>query len=117
MFFLLRFLVTDLFGFFFRQVHIHGTVFNSYLLEESLSNGSLKDINRKISGELFTQLLQQEIGYVLACVGIDIQVRMLELSCFIGYSTSSLKENLKYYYKTYTQCNLTDLKEWITKYL
>lgn len=56
--------------------------------------------------------------YVLACVGIDILVRMLELSCLIGYSTSSLNENLKYYYyKTYTQCNLTDLKEWITKFL
>lgn len=41
--------------------------------------------------------------YVLACVGIDILVRMLELSCLIGYSTSSLNENLKYYYyKTYT---------------
>lgn len=42
--------------------------------------------------------------YVLACVGIDILVRMLELSCLIGYSTSSLNENLKYYYyKTYTK--------------
>lgn len=61
---------------------------------ESLANGSIKDNNRKISGELFTQLLQQEMGYVLACVGIDIQVRMLELSCFIEYSTSSLKEIL-----------------------
>lgn len=41
--------------------------------------------------------------YVLACVGIDMLVRMLELSCLIGYSTSSLNENLKYYYyKTYT---------------
>lgn len=44
------------------QVHVHSTVFNSYLLEESSANGSIKDNNRKIIGELFTQLLQQEMS-------------------------------------------------------
>lgn len=47
------------------QVHVHSTVFNSYLPGESLASGSIKDNNRKISGELFTQLLQQEMGLKL----------------------------------------------------